>query len=164
MTQALRKIHYSLCHSQTLIVFVNQVRSKVTSVKDFGRAEEVTCGGNALRFYAAIWMRISRTGLLKTEDKVTGLGICVQVVKNKLAPPMKKAELGTQFGRGICCEPGVLHLACEHGLILKEGTDFFIEGEVLENVQEADRYLVENDEVLDKTVKSLRSHLFKRRE
>ncbi|PSS34988.1 DNA repair protein recA 2 like [Actinidia chinensis var. chinensis] len=164
MTQALRKIHYSLCHSQTLIVFVNQVRSKVTSKKDFGRAEEVTCGGNALRFYAAIRMRISRTGLLKTEDKVTGLSICVQVVKNKLAPPMKKAELGIQFGRGICCETEILHLACEHGLILKEGTNFFVEGEVLGNVQEAERYLAENDEVLDKIVKSLRSHLFKRRE
>ena len=55
-------------------------------------------------------------------------------------------------------------MACEHGLILKEGTNFFIKGEVWGNVQEAERYLVENDEVLDKIVKSLRSHLFKRRE
>ncbi|KAI7992108.1 hypothetical protein LOK49_LG12G02702 [Camellia lanceoleosa] len=160
MTQALRKIHYSLCQSQTLIVFVNQVRSKVTSVKGFGHADEVTCGGNALQFYAAIRMKIQRKGLLKTEDKVTGLGICVHVMKNKLAPPMKKAELGIKFGRGICCESEVLELACDHGIIMKEGNNFFIEGEVLKNKQEAERYLAENDGVLDKIVNSVRSQLF----
>lgn len=160
MTQALRKIHYSLCQSQTLIVFVNQVRSKVRSVKGFGHADEVTCGGNALQFYAAIRMKIQRKGLLKTEDKVTGLGICVHVMKNKLAPPMKKAELGIKFGRGICRESEVLELACDHGIIMKEGNNFFIEGEVLKDKQEAERYLAENDGVLDKIVNSVRSQLF----
>lgn len=160
ITQALRKIHYSLCQSQTLIVFVNQVRSKVRSVKGFGHADEVTCGGNALQFYAAIRMKIQRKGLLKTEDKVTGLGICVHVMKNKLAPPMKKAELGIKFGRGICCESEVLELACDHGIIMKEGNNFFIEGEILKNKQEAERYLAENDGILDKIVNSVRSQLF----
>ncbi|XP_058204471.1 DNA repair protein recA homolog 2, mitochondrial isoform X2 [Rhododendron vialii] len=70
MTQALRKIRSSLCQSQALIIFVNQVRSNVKSVKGFGHAEEVTCGGNALPFHAAVRMRISRTGLLRSEDKL----------------------------------------------------------------------------------------------
>ncbi|KAL6987207.1 hypothetical protein U1Q18_012958, partial [Sarracenia purpurea var. burkii] len=161
MTQALRKIHYSLCQSQTLIIFINQVRSHIKSVKGFGHADEVTCGGNALQFYAAIRMRIQRTGLLKTEDKVTGLGICVQVVKNKLAPPMKKAEIGIQFGRGICRESEILDLACERGIIMKEGNNFFIEREVLRSRQEAERYLSENDRILESITDSLRSRLFK---
>ncbi|KAA8518104.1 hypothetical protein F0562_015578 [Nyssa sinensis] len=160
MNQALRKIHYSLCRSRTLIIFVNQVRSNLKSGQGFGPTDEVTCGGNALQFYAAIRMRIIRTGLLKVEDEVTGLGICVQVVKNKLAPAMKKAELGIHFGRGICCESEVLDLACEHGVILREGSSYFIEGEVLKNRLEAERYLTDTDGVLDKIVKTLRSQLF----
>ncbi|KAF5938186.1 hypothetical protein HYC85_025692 [Camellia sinensis] len=142
------------------VIVVDSVRSKVRSVKGFGHADEVTCGGNALQFYAAIRMKIQRKGLLKTEDKVTGLGICVHVMKNKLAPPMKKAELGIKFGRGICCESEVLELACDHGIIMKEGNNFFIEGEVLKNKQEAERYLAENNGVLDKIVNSVRSQLF----
>ncbi|GAB2295573.1 hypothetical protein Dimus_029734 [Dionaea muscipula] len=163
MTKALRKIHYSLCRSKTLIIFLNQVRSHVISKEGFGRMEEVTCGGNALKFYAAVRLRISRTGLLKDDNKVHGLGICIQVVKNKLAPAMKKAELGILFGKGIHCEPEVLELALEHGLILKEGNSYFIEGEVFSDEQAVERYLVENVEVLDKIVKDLRSQLFDRK-
>ncbi|KAA8518100.1 hypothetical protein F0562_015574 [Nyssa sinensis] len=162
MNQALQKIHYSFCRSRTLIIFVNQVRSNLKSGQGFGPTDEVTCGGNALQFYAAIRMRIIRTGLLKVEDEVTGLGICVQVVKNKLAPAMKKAELGIHFGRGICCESEVLDLACEHGVILREGSSYFIEGEVLKNRLEAERYLTDTNGVLDKIVKTLRSQLFER--
>ncbi|KAF7147344.1 hypothetical protein RHSIM_Rhsim03G0029900 [Rhododendron simsii] len=160
MTQALRKIRSSLCQSQTLIIFVNQVRSNVKSVKGFGHAEEVTCGGNALPFHAAVRMRISRTGLLRSEDKVTGVGICVQVVKNTLSPPMKKAELAINFGRGIRCESEVLDLACEHGVIVEEGNNFFIDGAVVKNRKEAEHYLAENDEVFDNIVKCLRCRLF----
>ncbi|KAI8562341.1 hypothetical protein RHMOL_Rhmol03G0029100 [Rhododendron molle] len=144
MTQALRKIRSSLCQSQTLIIFVNQVRSNVKSAKGFGHAEEVTCGGNALPFHAA----------------VTGVGICVQVVKNTLSPPMKKAELAIKFGRGIRCESEVLDLACEHGVIVEEGDNFFIDGDVVKNRNEAERYLAENDAVLDNIVKCLRCRLF----
>ncbi|KAM7530043.1 hypothetical protein LguiB_033453 [Lonicera macranthoides] len=162
MTKALRKIHYSLSRSGTLIIFVNQVRSNVKTGQGFGPTEEVTCGGNALRFYSAVRMRMMRKGLLNTGDKVTGLGVCVQVVKNKLAPAMKKAELGIQFGRGICCESEVLELACEFGVVLREGNSYFIEGEVLNNKEAAERYLAQNDGVADNIIKSLRSQLFER--
>ncbi|KAB1222385.1 hypothetical protein CJ030_MR2G005201 [Morella rubra] len=162
MTQALRKIHYSLCHSQTLIVFVNQVRSSPKSGQSFGRVDEVTCGGNALQFYAAVRLKMMRKGLLKTKDKVTGLGVCVQVVKNNLAPAMKKAELEIQFGRGFCRESEVLELACEQGIVVKEGSSYLIEGDVFSGKLEAEHYLAENDEILDKIVMILRRQLVER--
>ncbi|XVE61086.1 hypothetical protein DITRI_Ditri06bG0011800 [Diplodiscus trichospermus] len=163
MTQALRKISSSLCHSQTLIIFLNQVRYNSKSGQALGRMDEVTCGGNALKFYSAIRLRMIRTGLLKSEDKITGLGVCVQVMKNKLAPAMQKAELGIQFGRGFRRESEVLELACEHGIIIKEGSNYHIEGEVLGDKQEAERYLAENDSVLDKIVMVIRTKLFERK-
>ncbi|XVF07168.1 hypothetical protein REPUB_Repub06bG0115200 [Reevesia pubescens] len=163
MTQALRKIHSSLCRSRTLIIFLNQVRYNSKSGQAFGRMDEVTCGGNALKFYSAIRLRMMRTGLLKSEDKITGLGVCVQVVKNKLAPALQKAELGIQFGRGFCCESEVLELASEYGIIIKEGSNYFIGGEVFGNKEEAERYLVEKDGVLENLVMVLRGKLFERR-
>ncbi|KAJ4978913.1 hypothetical protein NE237_009693 [Protea cynaroides] len=157
MTQALRKIQYSLVQSQTLLVFVNQVRSNVRSCQGLGHTNEVSCGGNALKFYSAVRLRILRRGLLKNENEITGIGVSVQVVKNKLAPAMKKADLEIMFGKGICCESEVLEMACQHGVILKEGNSYCIEGEVFKNKQEAERYLAENDGTLDKVVAILRS-------
>ncbi|XP_021820192.1 DNA repair protein recA homolog 2, mitochondrial [Prunus avium] len=162
ITQALRKIHSSLSRSRTLIVFVNQVRSSPSAGQDFGPMDEVTCGGNALRFYAAVRLRIKRTRLLKTEDKVTGLGISVQVVKNKLAPAMKKADLGIQFGRGLCRESEVFQLACEHGLIAKEGSSYLIGRKVFSTEHAAEQYLAKNDALFDKAVMILRKMMFER--
>ncbi|XP_059463650.1 DNA repair protein recA homolog 2, mitochondrial isoform X2 [Corylus avellana] len=125
-----------------------------------GRMEEVTCGGNALKFYAAVRLKMIRKELLKTEDKVTGLVVCVQVVKNSLAPSMKMAELGIRFGRGFCCESEALELACEHGLIVKEGSNYLIGGKVFSYKHEAENYLAENVGILDKMVMILRRHLF----
>ncbi|KAF7819064.1 DNA repair protein recA-like protein 2, mitochondrial isoform X1 [Senna tora] len=160
MTQALRKIHYSLSHSQTLIIFINQVRLSPKSGKAFGPVEEVTCGGNALGFYSAVRLRLTRMGLLKTEDEVEGLAICVQVIKNKLAPAMKKAELGIKFGRGFFLEAEILELACEQGLILKQGGSYNIEGLTFNNKLAAEQHLAENDEIRDKLVMDLRSVVF----
>ncbi|KAL9373800.1 hypothetical protein Peur_033420 [Populus x canadensis] len=159
MTQALRKINYSLCQSQTLIIFLNQVRKSLKS----GRAEEVTCGGNALKFYSAVRLRMIRTRLLKTEDRITGLGVCAQVVKNKLAPAMTKAELEIQFGRGFCSESEVLELACEQSLIKKEGSSYVIGRKVFRNERVAEQYLMENEGVHDQIVAKLREKLFQRK-
>lgn len=82
------------------------------------------------------------------------------MVKNKLAPAMKKAELELQYGRGFCRASEVLELACEHGIILEEGSSYFIEGEVFGDRQAAKQYLMENDEVLDKIITVLRNKLF----
>ncbi|XP_022928640.1 DNA repair protein recA homolog 2, mitochondrial isoform X2 [Cucurbita moschata] len=160
MTRALRKIHYSLSLSETLIVFINQVRSSGGARGGFGQMNEVTCGGNALQFYAAVRLRLLRRGLLKSDDKVTGLAVAVQVVKNKLATSMKTAELRIRFGKGLCCESEVLELGCEHGVILKDGNNFRIEGRICSSKYEAHQYLMENEDVLCKVVEILRNQLF----
>ncbi|KAH7557259.1 hypothetical protein JRO89_XS11G0090400 [Xanthoceras sorbifolium] len=163
MTQALRKIHYSLCQSRTLIIFLNQVRASVKPGQGFGRVDEETCGGNALKFYAAVRLRMIRTGLLKTEDKITGLGVCVQVVKNKLAPAMNKADLGIKFGKGFCSEQEVLELACEHGVVVQDGSNYIIGKKVFGSRYSAEHYLIENDRILSKIVMILRERLFERK-
>ncbi|CAO2822333.1 unnamed protein product [Amaranthus hypochondriacus] len=160
MTKALRRIHYSLCRSKTLIIFLNQVRYSPTSSQGLGKRGEATSGGNALGFYAAVRLRISRIGLLKTDDEATGLKICVQVMKNKLAPGMNSAELGIDFGKGLHFEPEVLELALEHGLVLKEGNSYYIEGEIFNSEQSAKRYLEENEAVFRNLLKELRHRLF----
>ena len=76
---------------------------------------------------------------------------------------MKKTELGIQFGRGFCCEAEVLELACEHGVIVKEGSNYLIEGKLFSGKHEAEQFLVENDENLDKIVLILRRQLFEKR-
>ncbi|XP_073062373.1 DNA repair protein recA homolog 2, mitochondrial isoform X2 [Primulina eburnea] len=163
MTQALRKIHYSLCNSSTLIIFINQIRNNLKFGAGSVLADEVTSGGNALKFYAAVRMRISRKRLLKIEDKAAGLGICVQVVKNKLAPSNAKAELTLQFGKGICCKSEVLDLACEHGVIVKEGSNYFMKGKIFHSKEEALRFLNVNAGALDDIITTLRCHLFETR-
>ncbi|KAH6832602.1 RECA-like protein 3 [Perilla frutescens var. hirtella] len=162
MTRALRKIHYSQCNSSTLIIFINQVRKKLKTVEGSVRGEEVTCGGNALKFYAAMRLKISRKGLLMKDNKAIGLEICVQVVKNKLAPSMAKSELSINFGKGINRDSEALDLACEHGVIVKEGSHYFIGGKILHSREEVLRYLASNEEALDDIIKTLRCHLFDR--
>ena len=76
---------------------------------------------------------------------------------------MKKAELGIQFGRGFCCEAEVLELACEHGVIVREGSNYLIEGKLFGGKHEAEQFLVENDGILDKIVLILRRQLFEKR-
>ncbi|KAF3548476.1 hypothetical protein DY000_02003813 [Brassica cretica] len=147
MTQALRKIHYS-------------VRSHAKANMRFPHSEEVTCGGNALRFQAAIRLKMIRTGLIKTDNEVSGLNVCVEVVKNKLTPGKKKSELGIHFGRGFYVEREVLELACEHGVIAREGNSHLIEGEVVDGKDAAEKYLMENKEVLDTVISILRKQLF----
>lgn len=92
--------------------------------------------------------------------QATGLAIRVQVVKNKLAPAMKTAELDIQFGRGICPESEVLEMACEQGVISKEGNSYFIDGNILNSREDAETYLSQNEEVLSEVVKTLRDQLF----
>lgn len=86
----------------------------------------------------------------------------MQVVKNKLAPSMAKAELSIQFGKGISRDSEALDLACEHGVIVKEGSRYYIRGKVLHSREEVLRYLASNEEALDDIVKTLRCHLFDR--
>ncbi|KAJ6808872.1 DNA repair protein recA-like protein 2, mitochondrial isoform X1 [Iris pallida] len=128
ITQALHKIHYSLSRSQTLVIFVNHVRTNLRSSGGLGQENVVACGGKALKFYSAVRMKLLRRDLLHNEDKVTGIGISVQVMKNKLAPPLKMASLDIEFGRGVRWEVEVLEMACKHGLVMREGNGYWIKG------------------------------------
>ncbi|WOL13713.1 hypothetical protein Cni_G22491 [Canna indica] len=160
MTQALQKIHYSLCRSHTLVIFVNQVRTNLRSGHGFGEQNEVTCGGNALKFYAAVRMRIRRDCLLRSEDEVTGIGISVEIIKNKLAPGMKKANINIRFGKGFCREAEILEMASKHRIIMKEGNGFWIKGQFFKDHLAAEQYLAANNGVAGEFVDLLRDQLF----
>lgn len=158
MTQALRKISSTLCQSQTLLVFLNQVRSKPR--EGFPNAIQVTCGGNALEFYSAVRMKIIRKGLIKNDDEIAGLSVCVEVVKNKLSPAMKNADLDIMYGKGIAYEAELLEVACEQGVILKRESGYCIQGEVLKDKSKAEKYLAENNVIRDQVVTILRYQMF----
>lgn len=158
MNQALRKIQQSLCLSQAIVIFVNQVRMK--SSKGFGEANEITCGGNALKFYAAVRMRTKRKELLHWQDKITGIGISIEIMKNKLAPALKKVDLEIEFGKGFRHEAEILVMALDHGIIIREGDGCWIEGKFFKNKEEAEGYLAENNVVMDELVNKLRYQLF----
>ncbi|XP_078159016.1 DNA repair protein recA homolog 2, mitochondrial-like [Carex rostrata] len=162
MTKALRKIQCSLGRSRCIVIFVNQVREKP---KSYLSAEEVTCGGNALKFYAAVRLRISRRGLIQTNDKVTGINIAVQVIKNKLSPAMKKAELEIGFGTGIRREAELLEMASVHGVIMREENgdgSYWINGDHFEDKYEAESYLARNSDICDELMCTLRKQLFEK--
>ncbi|KAH7855003.1 hypothetical protein Vadar_020099 [Vaccinium darrowii] len=125
MSQALRKLSHSLSLSQTILIFVNQVRSKLSISGGFGGATEVTCGGNALKFYASVRLNIRRTGLVKKGEETTGSQVLVKIVKNKHAPPFKTAEFELEFGKGICRESEIIELGCKHNFITKIGGAYY---------------------------------------
>ncbi|PNT73046.1 DNA repair protein recA homolog 2, mitochondrial isoform X2 [Brachypodium distachyon] len=163
MTRALRKIQYTLSRSETLIIFVNQVRTRRSSKEISGLYKEVACGGNALGFYAAIRVRTSRKELRYTDDQATGIGISVQIIKNKLAPAvLKEAGIDITFGKGIAYESEILEMASSHGVIVKEGCGYWINGEFLTDKAAAEKFLLENVTVADDICGTMRSQLFER--
>uniref|UniRef100_A0A0D9VA52 Glucan endo-1,3-beta-D-glucosidase n=1 Tax=Leersia perrieri TaxID=77586 RepID=A0A0D9VA52_9ORYZ len=163
MTRALRKIQHTLSRSETLIIFVNQVRTKLSSNQLPGIFKEVACGGNALGFYAAVRMRTSRRELRYNEDQATGIGISVQIIKNKLSPAtLKEASIDIRFGKGICYESEILELASSLGVILKDGCGYWINGDFLADKAEAEKFLRENAVVADEICGTMRSQFFER--
>uniref|UniRef100_A0A453GLS8 RecA family profile 2 domain-containing protein n=1 Tax=Aegilops tauschii subsp. strangulata TaxID=200361 RepID=A0A453GLS8_AEGTS len=143
------------------VVVVDSVRTKRSSDASSGIYKEVTCGGNALGFYSAIRMRTSRRKLHYSEDEATGISIAVQIIKNKLVPAcLKEAGLNIGFGKGICHESEILEMASTHGVIVKEGSGYWINGDFLPGKEEAEKFLLENDAVADDICSTMRSQLF----
>ncbi|KAG0496982.1 hypothetical protein HPP92_001673 [Vanilla planifolia] len=142
------------------VIVVDSVRKSTKPSKGFSDGNEFTCGGSALRFYAAVRMRIMRKELLHFQDKITGISIAVQIMKNKMAPALKKADLEIEFGRGFCREAEIFLAALEHGFIMKEGNGYWIEGKFLKGQREAETYLAENSDVTDQLTNCLRNQLF----
>jgi recombination protein RecA len=128
MSQALRKLTGNIKRTNTLVIFINQIRMKIGVM--FGNPETTT-GGNALKFYASVRMDIRRIGSIKKGDEVIGSETRVKVVKNKVAPPFRNAEFDILYGEGISWEGEVLELGVVHGVVEKSGAWYIYNGDRL---------------------------------
>ena len=128
MSQALRKLTANIKRTNTLVIFINQIRMKIGVM--FGNPETTT-GGNALKFYASVRMDIRRVGSIKKGDEVIGSETRVKVVKNKVAPPFKQAEFDIMYGEGISREGEVLEIGVNLGVLEKSGAWYIHNGDRL---------------------------------
>jgi len=145
MSQALRKLAGNIKRSNTLVVFINQIRMKIGIM--FGNPETTT-GGNALKFYASVRLDIRRIASIKKGDEIIGNEVRVKVIKNKVAPPFKKAEFDILYGEGISREGELINLGVEHGLIEKAGAWYSYNNERIGQGKDNVRtFLKENPEI-----------------
>jgi len=145
MSQALRKLTANIKRTNTLVIFINQIRMKIGVM--FGNPETTT-GGNALKFYASVRMDIRRIGSIKKGDEVIGSETRVKVVKNKVAPPFRQAEFDILYGEGISREGEVLEIGVNLGVLEKSGAWYIYNGDRLGQGKDNCRdYLKENPAV-----------------
>ena len=157
MSQALRKLTGNIKRSNTMVIFINQIRMKIGVM--FG-SPETTTGGNALKFYSSVRLDIRRIGSIKKGEEVLGNETRVKVVKNKLAPPFKKAEFEILYGEGISRLGEIIDLGVEHGLVNKAGAWYSYEKDRIgQGKENAKSYLRENPEVAAEIDAKLRAKL-----
>jgi len=145
MSQALRKLTGSISRSNTMVIFINQIRMKIGVM--FG-SPETTTGGNALKFYSSVRLDIRRIGAIKKGDEVVGNETRVKVVKNKVAPPFKVAEFEILYGEGVSHEGEIIDLAVDCGILDKSGSWYSYKGErVGQGKDNVRNYLKENVEL-----------------
>ena len=157
MSQALRKLTANIKRSNTLCIFINQIRMKIGVM--FGNPETTT-GGNALKFYASVRLDIRRIGSVKEGDEITGNETRVKVVKNKVAPPFKQAEFIIQYGAGINKLGELIDLGVQQGLVDKAGAWYAYQGNKIgQGKANAMKFLQENQAISDEIEKELRSRL-----
>ena len=157
MSQALRKLTGNIKRSNTMVIFINQIRMKIGVM--FG-SPETTTGGNALKFYASVRLDIRRIGSIKKGDEILGNETRVKVVKNKLAPPFKKAEFEILYGEGISRLGELIDMGVEHGLVDKAGSWYSYNGERIgQGKENARSYLADNPEMANDIDQKLREKL-----
>lgn len=160
MSQALRKLTANIKKSNTLVIFINQIRMKIGVM--FGNPETTT-GGNALKFYSSVRLDIRRIGAIKKGDEVVGNETRVKVVKNKVAPPFRQAEFEILYGEGISREGELIDLGVREGLVDKSGAWYSYQGERIgQGKDNARNYLKEHPEMAAEIDRALREKLLPR--
>ncbi|MBR1840614.1 MAG: recombinase RecA [Alphaproteobacteria bacterium] len=155
MSQALRKLTATVARSNTLIIFINQIRMKIGVM--FGNPETTT-GGNALKFYASVRIDIRRIGAIKDKDDVIGSQTRVKIVKNKVAPPFKTVDFDIMYGEGISKTGELIDLGVKSGIIDKAGAWFSYNGEKIGQGREnAKNFLKENPAIADEIESKIRA-------
>ena len=146
MSQALRKITGNIKRSNTLVIFINQIRMKIGVM--FGNPE-TTSGGNALKFYSSVRLDIRRIGTVKDGDEVSGNETRVKVVKNKVAPPFRQAEFQILYGKGINKAGELLDIGAEHKIVEKSGAWYSYNDEKIgQGKVNASEYLKQNPKIM----------------
>ena len=162
MSQALRKLTANIKRSNTMVVFINQIRMKIGVM--FG-SPETTTGGNALKFYASVRLDIRRIGAIKKGDEIVGNATRVKVVKNKMAPPFKQAEFEIRYGEGVSHVGELLDLGVQEGLVNKAGSWYSYKGEKIgQGKDNSGNYLKENPEIADELEALIREKLLPKTE
>ena len=160
MSQALRKLTANIKRSNTLVIFINQIRMKIGVM--FGNPETTT-GGNALKFYASVRLDIRRTGAIKKGDEIVGNETRVKVVKNKMAPPFKQAEFEILYGEGISREGELIDLGVKHDIIDKAGAWYSYNGDRIGQGKDNVRgFLKDNPDVARDIDQQLRAKLLEK--
>jgi len=157
MSQALRKLTANIKRTNTMVIFINQIRMKIGVM--FGNPETTT-GGNALKFYSSVRLDIRRIGSIKKGDEIFGNETRVKVVKNKVSPPFKKAEFDILYGEGISRESEVIGLGVQEGIIDKSGAWYSYNGERIGQGKDNVRlFLKENPEIAEEIEGQIRARL-----
>ncbi len=157
MSQALRKLTSNIKRSNTLVVFINQIRMKIGVM--FG-SPETTTGGNALKFYSTVRLDIRRVGGIKKGDEVLGNETRVKVVKNKMAPPFKQADFEILYGEGISREGEIIDMGVSQGLVDKSGAWYSYNGERIgQGKDNARQYLRNNPQVAAEIEQKIRERV-----
>lgn len=157
MSQALRKLTANIKKSNTLVVFINQIRMKIGVM--FG-SPETTTGGNALKFYASVRLDIRRTGAIKKGDEILGNETRVKVVKNKVAPPFRKVDFDILYGSGISRESELIDLGVQQEIVEKSGAWYSYNGtRIGQGKDNVRQFLVENPEIAQEIETRLREQL-----
>ena len=156
MSQALRKLTGNIKRTNTLVIFINQIRMKIGVM--FGNPETTT-GGNALKFYASVRLDIRRTGAIKKGDEITGSETRVKVIKNKVAPPFKQAEFDIMYGEGISRLGEIIELGTNIKLIEKAGAWYSYNGEKIgQGKENAKEFLREHPEIAKELEDKIRAN------
>jgi recombination protein RecA len=156
MSQALRKLTGSISKSNTIVLFINQIRMKIGIM--FGNPETTT-GGNALKFYASVRLDIRRIGAIKDRDEVIGNQTRVKVVKNKVAPPFKQVEFDIMYGVGISKVGELVDLGVKAGIVEKSGSWYSHDGNRIGQGREAAKtFLTQNPDIADKIEQAIRAN------